>query len=67
MTRSDRLKAALCALVDDRRDEIDTIRAMHGVEISLTFDDAGCIEYEVLRYETKRHRRRPPKDRSHVA
>ena len=67
MTRSERLEAALVALVRERREEIDAIQTMHCVEISLTFDDAGCIDYEVLRYEMKRHRRRVPKDRSHVA
>jgi hypothetical protein len=67
VTRSDRLKAALCALVDDRREEIDAIRDMHGVEITVTFDDAGCIEYEVLHYEIKRHKRRQPNIRSQVA
>jgi quinol monooxygenase YgiN len=67
VTRSDRLKAALCALVDERSSEIDAIQALHAVEISMTLDDAGCIDYEVMRYETKRHRRFKPKDRSHVA
>lgn len=61
MTRADRLKAALVALVDENRAEIDAIRDMHGVEISVTFDDAGCVGYEVVRYEKKRHKRmRPP-------
>lgn len=60
MTRSERLEAALVALVRERRGEIDGIHAMHCVEISLTFDDAGCIDYEVLRYEIKRHKRRMP-------
>lgn len=67
MTRSERLKAALTALVDERGPEIDAIRALHGVQISLTFDDAGCIDYETLSYEIKRHRRRLAKERSHVA
>jgi len=67
VTRSERLEAALVALVRERQAEIDAIQTMHCVEISLTFDDAGCIDYEVLRYEMKRHKRRSAKDRSHVA
>lgn len=67
MSRSDRLEAALVALVRERREEIDAVRSMHSVEIAVTFDAAGCVEYEVLRYEIKRHRRRMPLDRSHVA
>lgn len=67
MTRSERLEAALVALVRERSREIDGIQALHAVVIDLTFDDAGCIDYEVLRYEIKRHRRRSTKDRSHVA
>jgi hypothetical protein len=67
MSRSDRLKAALVALADDRRTEIDAIRDLHSVDVHLTFDDAGCIEYVALSYEMKRHRQRLPRDRSHVA
>lgn len=67
MTRAERLKAALCALVDERRDEIDGIREMHGVSVRMTFDLAGCIEFEEVHYEIKRHRRRQPNTRSQVA
>lgn len=67
MTRSDRLKAALCALVDDRREEIDALRSVRVIGIVLTLDDAGCVDQEQVRYESKRERRRAPKDRSRVA
>lgn len=67
MTRSDRLKAALCALVDDRREEIDALRSVRVVGIVLTLDDAGCVDMEQVRYESKRERRRQPNTRSQVA
>ncbi len=67
MTRADRLKAALTALVDERREEINLIQGMHGVEVLVTLDDAGCVEYVALSYEMKRHRHRMTKDRSHGA
>jgi hypothetical protein len=67
VTRSDRLKSALCALVDDRRDEIDALRTVRVIGIVLTFDDAGCVDMEQVRYESKRERRRVPNTRSHVA
>jgi hypothetical protein len=67
MTRSDRLKAALIALVDDRRAEIDALRTVRVIGIVLTLDDAGCVDLEQVRYESKRERRRKPPDRSHVA
>lgn len=66
MTRADRLKAALLALVDERRVEINTIQGIHGVDIHLTFDEAGGIEYIALSYEVKRHRYRTVKDRAQV-
>jgi len=64
MTRADRLKAALVALVDERRDEIDALRTVRVIGIVLTLDDAGCVDMEQVRYESKRERRR---QRSHVA
>lgn len=67
MSRSDRLKAALCALVDERREEIDALRSVRVIGIVLTLDDAGCVDQEQVRYESKRERRRKPTDRSRVA
>lgn len=67
MTRSERLEAALVSLVRENRAEIDAIRDMHGVQIGVTLDDNDCIEYMVLGYEKKRHRRRLPNTRSQVA
>lgn len=67
MSRADRLKAALCALVDDRREEIDALRSVRVVGIVLTLDDAGCVDMEQVRYESKRERRRQPNTRSQVA
>jgi hypothetical protein len=67
VTRADRVKAALCALVDDRREEIDALRSVRVVGIVLTLDDAGCVDMEQVRYESKRERRRRPTTRSHVA
>lgn len=62
-----RLKAALCALVDDRADEIVALRSVRVIGIVLTLDAAGCVETEQVRYESKRERRRKPPDRSQVA
>jgi hypothetical protein len=67
VTRSERLEAALVALVRDRRSEIDALQSVRVVGIVLTFDDAGCIDMEQVRYESKRERRRRPTTRSHVA
>lgn len=67
MSRSDRLKAALMALVDERREEIDALRSVRVIGIVLTLDDAGCIDMEQVRYESKRERRRKPATRSQVA
>lgn len=61
MTRSDRLKAALISLVDDRRSEIDALRTVRVIGIVLTLDDAGCVDLEQVRYESKRERRRAPR------
>jgi hypothetical protein len=67
MTRSDRLKAALVALVDERHEEIDALRSVRVIGIVLTLDDAGCVDQEQVRYESKRERRRKPTDHSRVA
>lgn len=67
MTRSDRLKAALCTLVDDRREEIDALRSVRTIGIVLTLDDAGCVDQEQVRYESKRYRQRRPNTSSQVA
>lgn len=67
MSRADRLEAALIALVRERRAEIDALRTVRVIGIVLTFDEAGCVDLEQVRYESKRERRRGPKDRSHVA
>lgn len=66
MTRSERLEAALVALVRERRSEIDALQTVRIIGIVLTLDDAGCVDQEQVRYESKRERRRVPKDRSHV-
>src|SRR5688572_5124370 len=58
VTRSERLEAALIALVRERRDEIDALRTVRVIGIVLTFDDAGCVDQEQVRYESKRERRR---------
>ena len=60
MTRADRIRAALCALVDERRAEIDALRTVRVIGIVLTLDDAGCVDLEQVRYESKRERRRRP-------
>lgn len=55
------------ALVDERREEIDALRSVRVIGIVLTLDDAGCIDMEQVRYESKRERRRKPATRSQVA
>lgn len=67
MTRSERLEAALVALVRSRRFEIDALQSVRVIGIVLTLDDAGCIDMEQVRYESKRERRRQPNTRSQVA
>lgn len=57
MTRADRLKAALVALVDDRRDEIDALRSVRVVCITLEVDDHGGVTSDQVRYDTKRQNR----------
>lgn len=66
MTRSDRLKTALAALVDERREEIDALRRVRAIAVTLTFDEAGCVDFEEVRYESGRQKHRTSKDRSHV-
>jgi hypothetical protein len=67
MTRSERLEAALVALVRERHEEIDALRSVRVIGIVLTLDDAGCVDQEQVRYESKREKRRQPTDRSQVA
>lgn len=58
MTRSERLEAALVDLVRLRRAEIDALQSVRVIGIVLTFDEAGCVDLEQVRYESKRERRR---------
>jgi Cdc6-like AAA superfamily ATPase len=57
MTRSERLKAALCALVDERRTEIDALSSVRVMVITLELDDAGLVNSDQVRYDTKRRNR----------
>lgn len=57
MSRSERLKAALVALVDDRRSEIDALKDVRMLVISLELDDAGAVNSEQVRYDMKRRTR----------
>ncbi len=54
MSRSDRLKQALVALVDDRREEIDALRTVRVMCITLELDDDGLVNSDQVRYDTKR-------------
>jgi hypothetical protein len=67
MTMAERLESALVAVVRDRQDEINALRSVRVVAIVLTLDDAGCVQTEQVRYESKRERRRLPQGKSHVA
>lgn len=59
MTTPARLKAALCDLVDARAAEIEALRSVRVIAIVLTLDAAGCVEFEQVRYESTREKRRP--------
>lgn len=63
MNRSDRLKAALVALVDERRDEIDALRSVRTTEVTIVFDEAGLVEYAQIGYESPREFVRTRKQR----
>lgn len=63
MTRSDRLKAALCVLVDERREEIDALRSLRTTAITVVFDEAGLVDYVQIGYESPRERMRATKQR----
>jgi hypothetical protein len=41
-----------------RREEIDALRSVRIIGIVLTLDDAGCVDQEQVRYESRRERRR---------
>lgn len=62
MTTPARLKSALCDLVDARSEEIAALRSVRVIAIVLTLDAAGCVEYEQVRYESSREKRRPKRD-----
>lgn len=57
MTRSERLEAALVALVRDRRSEIDALQSVRVICITLEIDDTGGVTADQVRYDTKRQNR----------
>lgn len=67
MTRSERLEAALVALVRERKGEIDALQTVRVIGIVLTLDEAGCVDQEQVRYESKRERRRQPNNQRAIA
>jgi hypothetical protein len=62
MTSPARIKSALCDLVDERAEEIQALRSVRVIAIVLTLDAAGCVEFEQVRYESSKERRRPRRD-----
>jgi hypothetical protein len=62
MTTSARIKTALCDILDERAEEIQALRSVRVIAIVLTLDAAGCVEYEQVRYESSKEKRRTKRD-----